>query len=296
MKILIGIIIPIVWFSAQVSFAESPKKTLERGTLEFDHKNFGNAVKILRPLIYPVIQLTSEDDIVKAHEILALSHFYIGKQKEAKDEFVLLLYLHPGHKLDPFLVPPAAVSFFQQIKNDPELKAKLEKIERERKEKEARLAKQNDKKNKKPAGYKLYFERTEVFNSRLIAFLPFGLGQFQNNQSEKGIAFAVVEGAALITNISSYWALIGLANEDGRYSDEDITLARGLRVTQYVSLAILAASFIYGVIDANIYFEPSTLGPYKQIRQEEVVPGANKPTITPTAIPSGAGLSFSMQF
>ncbi len=90
--------------------------------------------------------------------------------------------------------------------------------------------------------------------------------------------------------------MVALANDNGKYSESDADLARALRVTQYVSLGVFAATWIYGAIDANIYFEPVITGPYKQFKEEKQVLGQYLPALLPLAFPDGAGLSFQARF
>jgi len=81
--------------------ADSVSERLDRGASEFAYKNFENAAGIIEKLLYPTLQLTAEEDIVKAREMLGLCYFYLGQEDKARKEFTALLYLRPGHRLDP---------------------------------------------------------------------------------------------------------------------------------------------------------------------------------------------------
>jgi len=282
----------LVLLLCRTAGADSISERLNRGASEFAYKNFANAAGILEKLLYPNLQLTAEEDIVTAREMLGLCYFYIGREQQARKEFTALLYLRPGHRLDPFLIPPPAVAFFDRIRNEPRMKARLEKIEKER---QAAL----EKKNKKPPRTlvrRIFFERDRLRRSRLIAFLPFGLGQFQNGDSIKGILLATGGGLSLTANIVCYSLLVALANDNGNYAREDLDLARGLKIGQYVSLGIFAAGWIYGAIDANIYFKPLTDPPYRKAREEEQVTGDETSSLLPVGMPGGAGFSFQTRF
>jgi len=252
----------LVLLLCRAAGADSISERLNRGASEFAYKNFANAAGILEKLLYPTLQLTAEEDIVTAREMLGLCYFYMGREQEARKEFTALLYLRPGHRLDPFLIPPPAVTFFDRIRNEP----------------------------------RIFFERDRLRRSRLIAFLPFGLGQFQNGDSLKGILLATGGGLSLTANIVCYSLLVALANDNGNYAREDLDLARGLRIGQYVSLGIFAAGWIYGAIDANIYFKPLTDPPYRKAREEEQVMGDKTSSLLPVGMPGGAGFSFQTRF
>jgi tetratricopeptide (TPR) repeat protein len=273
--------------------ADSIAERFASGKLEFDHKNFGNAINLLRPLLFPVVQLTRTDDIVAAREMLGLAYFYVGQEQEAQEEFKLLLYLRPRHRLDPFLVPPQAVRFFDQIWSDPAMAEKIEKIEKERLERE-RLEAEKQKQQAKTLVRRQYLKETDIERFRIIAFLPFGLGQFQNGHTVKGILLASGGGLSLAANIVCYSLLVALANDNGKYSPAEVPVAKALRITQYVTAGVFAATWIYGVIDANIYFEPVTHGPALPVREEteEIQPT----TLAPTALPGGAGMIWTGRF
>jgi len=298
-----GLALLVILAFATTAWADTVFKRFDRGKAEFEHKNFGNAIKILKELLYPAVQLTKEDDIVKAREMLGLSYFYTGEEARAKEEFTQLLYLRPRYRLDPFLVPPPAVAFFDQIWNDPAMKEKLEKIEKERKEKERLEAEKKKEKPPRTVVRRIYMQSREEHHSRFLTFLPFGLGQFQNGHSTKGILLASGGGLALVTNITCFGLFYGLRKkgldeESGRltYYHKDTKLAEALEITGYVSFGVFIATWLYGVIDASIYFEPVVKTPYVETKEEKEELGGEPTSLLPTVFPGGAGLTFSTRF
>jgi hypothetical protein len=289
---------------ATTAWAETVFERFDRGKAEFDHKNFGNAIEILKELLYPAVQLTKEADIVRAREILGLSYFYVGEEAKAREEFTQLLYLRPRHRLDPFLVPPPAVAFFDRIWNDPVMKEKLEKIEKERQDKERLRAEKEKAKEKPPKTVvrRIYMQSREEHHSRLLTLLPFGVGQFQNGHTTKGILLASGGGLALVANVTCFGLLSGLRkktqDERGRtkYYYEDEELADALTITTYVSFGVFMATWLYGVIDASIYFEPVVKTPYVKTKEEREDLGGESTSLLPALFPGGAGLTFSARF
>jgi hypothetical protein len=281
-----------------IARADSVPERFDRGTAEFEHKNFGNVIQILKDLLYPAVQLTNEDDIVAAHEMLGLSYFYVGEKEKASEEFTLLLYLRPRHRLDPFLVPPPAVAFFDRIWNDPVMKEKLEKIEKERKEKERLDTEKKKEKPPRTVVRRIYMQSQEEHHSRFLTFLPFGIGQFQNGQTTKGILLASGGGLALVTNVTCLGLLYGLRKQDvnGNRYYEDVPLAEALEIVTYVSFGVFLATWAYGVIDASIYFEPVVTTPYVKTKEEKEELDPEPTSLLPTVFPGGAGLTFSARF
>jgi hypothetical protein len=297
-----GLALLLILAFAATAGADTVFERFDRGKAEFEHKNFGNAINILKGLLYPAVQLTKEDDIVKAREMLGLAYFYTGEEAKAKEEFTQLLYLRPRHRLDPFLVPPPAVAFFDQIWNDPAMKEKLEKIEKERKEKERIEAEKKKEKPPKTVVRRVYMQSREEHHSRFLTFLPFGIGQFQNGHTTKGILLASGGGLALVTNVTCFGLLYGLrktwVDERGksRYYYEDKELANALTITGYVSFGVIMATWLYGVIDATVYFEPVVNTPYVKTKEEQEELDGEPTSLLPTVFPGGAGLTFSTRF
>jgi hypothetical protein len=281
-----------------VARADSIPERFDRGRAEFEHKNFGNAIEILKDLLYPAVQLAREDDIVAAREMLGLSYFFVGEKEKAQEEFTLLLYLRPRHRLDPFLVPPPAVAFFDRIWNDPVMKEKLEKIEKERREKERLEAEKEKEKPPKTVVRRIYMQSREEHHSRLLTLLPFGIGQFQNGHTTKGILLASGGGLALVTNITCLGLIWGLRKKDvdGHRYYEDVQLAEAVEITGYVSFGVFLATWIYGVIDASIHFEPVVKTPYTRTKEETKELDGESTSLLPAVFPGGAGLSFSARF
>jgi hypothetical protein len=231
--------------------------------------------------------------------MLGLAYFYTGEESKAKEEFTQLLYVRPRHRLDPFLVPPPAVAFYDQIWNDPAMKEKLEKIEKERKEKERIEAEKKKEKPPKTVVRRLYLQSQEKHYSRFLTFVPFGVGQFQNGHNVKGILLASGGGLALITNVTCYALRYSLRKQDpisGQYGYEDPDLAEALQITQFVSLGVFLATWVYGVIDASIYFEPVVTTPYVKTKEERQELDGEPTSLLPTAFPGGVGLTFSTRF
>lgn len=277
--------------------ADSATERFAAGKLQFEYKNFDKAIELLSGLLYPEMQLTSEDDIVSAREMLGLAYFYTGKEGKAEEEFTALLYLRPKHRLDPFLVPPPAVQFYDSIWKAPAMKAKLEQIERER---QAALEAERRKAQEASKVRRIYLERTVTEKSFVFVLLPFGLGQFQNGDTELGIAMASVQGLALLTNMGSWTLRWALQEKGGGYKDPSI--AEGLEVAQYASLGVFAAMYIWGVADAWYSYEPTIVEPFQRVREEVEDPkpiesdsGAST-SLAPAAYPGGAGLQFEMRF
>ena len=109
-------------------------------------------------------------------------------------------------------------------------------------------------------------------NSRLIALLPFGVGQFQNRKTALGWFFLLTEEAALLTTVGlfvPYRYNVDQANAvwndptplSLRYRtelyDQYAAVAQNLRTADLITLGALGVLAIVGIVQAEIDFKPS---------------------------------------
>ena len=234
---------------------EDPLQTLSRARNSLRYGKYGDAIDDLLELLYP-LRLDRREDAIEAREMLGVCYFYVGDKDNARSEFVELLKIAPSHRLDPLVHPPPLVEFFDAIRN--EIDEELARIRKERlaAEQERKRKEQEAKARGKTKVEKIYFDRHSKRNSLALCFVPFGVGQFQNGENGKGAAFLAGELTLLGLNIATYHAAVGLQDGAGKTPQEDEQLARGLVITQMVSLGALVALAVYGVVDAYLNFTP----------------------------------------
>ena len=158
-------------------------------------------------------------DAVDAYRMLGISEFKLGDRAGARTAFVSLLSLDPDHTLDPFLVEPKVVEFFDQVKKEHEpALAPLRERKRALDEQQrlADAAKQrllrDEQARSGPAGKVIRVQqRIYLFN-----WMPFGAGQFQNGQVGKGAAIAAAEGVLAAVNLASILIHNQIAENPGR--------------------------------------------------------------------------------
>ena len=247
----------------------TPSEDLRRGRNAFDRGEYGRAIEILRPLLYPDIRLESESQIVQAHRMLGVAELFRGNNDAASQEFRKLLQLRPDYRFDPLLDPPQVVDFFNGVLRSHERElAELEAKQQELARAHQREREQCEKLRAGPA----VVERRINRHSFAVNFVPFGAGQFQNSQRTKGWVFfgvetglATISLAAFSTNLMVY----GLNPKRGcRYDTgatpcppdlidrTDENRSRWLMRTQVVSGAAFFAAVIWGILDALYYYRP----------------------------------------
>ncbi len=222
----------------------------------------------------------SEDEAAEAWKLLGMAEWHLGDQDQARAAFVNLLSVEPDFELDPFLVPPPIVEFFDRVKKDHE--ASLEPL-RERKRalhEQQRLAEEAKRKLLQEEARSGPVTKLIRVQERLYLFnwMPLGAGQFQNGQRAKGTAIAAGEVVAGLVNIGSIVFHSQLAQDRGRlctsgqpgcsrppYTDSDRVLLGRIDAVKYVSAALFWSLYAYGVYDAHKHFVP--------IVETEISPG-----------------------
>lgn len=271
--------------------AAAPTDQLQRAKDLFEYGEYDQARRLAEDLLSKNV-LATDEALIDANRIVALAYLYgerADRLEKAQQYFLQLLSVEPDYRLDPFFTPPAALEFFERVRQENE--ERLSPIREQR-----RLAKQA--RAAEEAARRRFLEqrarevdlqappetRYVQKNHMALIFLPFGVGQFQNGDRAAGVAIASIQLAAGLTSLGSYLTVEGLKNERGRYAQAELRTARAFNTTKWVSAGLFYATWVYGVLDAWRGYEP-----------ERVIDG---PSITPQVAPleDGASLGISLRF
>jgi hypothetical protein len=239
--------------AAKASPSLDPHNAFVEGRLAYERGDYADAVATLGPLVYPTIELDSEDAVVETHRLLALSYYFMKREPEAEQEVAALLTLRPSYELDPVVDPPAAVRFFHSIRLRQEDRLReirqrqLEEEERKRREQERRAEEAHAK------AERVYVERTVEHHSRWVALVPLGVGQFYNHHKLAGALFLGSQ-ALMAVSWSAFTLAIYLKYPNGTVPQGEIDEARTLQGLQIGSGAAFWALVVAGIIDAQVRF------------------------------------------
>lgn len=242
-----------------------PKADYHNGRNAYLYGDFKATIKLLDPLVRAdPIKLVDRDKITKALEMLGLSRYYLGEEEEAKLVFERLIFHDLEHSLNPITAPPDAVALYDALKG--ELAAEIERRRIALEEK--RRAEQELTQTVVKIDYRK--------NSRVLAAMPFGIGQFQNDDDLWGGLFLGSELIAIALSVSFFLAAEDLRNAEGLYERADIAQARNFQTAQLVSGGVAVALMIGGAVHALATFQDR-----KQV-DREVIP--------PKISPAGSGV------
>lgn len=247
----------------------------QRAVEAYETHDYAEAVALFEALVGdPVPRLQTPALVLESRKYLAASYLFTNQPVAADEQFERLLEQDPGYQLDPLGFPAEVERAFvlvrDRLRNQraaaeaaharAEARARLETTERlllesQRNEELLRLAET---------------VRVERVNSRWLAMLPFGVGQFQNGHTELGYILAVSQGLLTATVATTWFAHVLLKREHDRIEAQGEVLAPNeieranfqvelARTANRVSFVLLMAVMVVGVVDAQWRFRPTVV-------------------------------------
>jgi hypothetical protein len=235
----------------------------ESARRNYDKQNYAKAARGLESLVGGAVPRAMNPVVrLESRKYLGATYLFQGKKGAAREQFRSLLEEDPDYDLDPVAFPEAVVQTFQEIKKEvsAELarKAALEaaRRQRERSNEVEELIRQQQRIQmlEELAGT----ETVEKVNSRWIAALPFGIGQFQNEDRKLGIMFAVTESAFLVASIATFIGHNSLRDENPTPDEIEraTRVEKALRIGNWVSVGAFLSFAVAGIIEAEVRFKP----------------------------------------
>jgi len=211
----------------------------------FRQQHYRDTVTIVNALLYPKPMLESVEKVHRAREILGASYWQLQNFAKAEREWQFLLIARPGFQLDAFFYPKAMRDFFQNL--------------RQTLIQQGIIGKATEVPKSKPAPRVLQITQVIERRSRATAFIPFGVGQFDNGREAWGWFFLSSETAALATSLGTSFAyqFLPTAGSPFTFSNNMKGTAKALYWTSLISGAVFAGLATWGIIDANISHQPT---------------------------------------
>lgn len=288
MRLGLALIALLIALPARAAPSVAPSAALVQSRLQYQRHEYKEAEETLKQI---VDQLPTEEGVVEAHRLLALSYFFQKKVPEARQEVIAILALKPDFKLDPALEQPVAVSFFENIRKEQEERLReiklrqVEEAEQARKDDERRRAAEHAR------AQRVFVEKRVEKHSRLIALLPFGIGQVQNGERGKAALFGTTEAVFGALSLAS-WIAVQEKFPNAKFDPADKGLAETLLGLQLASGVAFWAMVVAGIIDAEVRFKPEV------VRYKELPEGKRKATfnLAPFVSPGLYGLGVNGAF
>lgn len=239
-------------------------------------------------------RLTNPELIVAARAQYALALFgEKGRTPEVYAQAEAILRAQPTYQPNTSLFPQDLVDVFVVVRG----RLAEENVEAARKKADAaqRQKEQEDARKKADAEYVAALEKQAaeetvlVERSRLYAFVPFGVGQYQNGDNGLAVGFAAFEAIAGITSLVTYLYEQDLVTQraanPARFDNDaaDAQIA-GWALANRIATGVLIGSAVIGIVEANVSYEDAE----PQTRQRPL-PKRKAASVTPVLAPSDGG-------
>ena len=190
---------------------------LVRAEAAYSYGDMDQVVDAARPVAEGTLPSTVAQR-ARALRFLGIGLFLTNRALGAENAFAELLRLDPIARLDPTTARPEVVAFFENIRHQ-------------------------------------HVARERASHPFIWNLLP-PVGQFQNGDTVKGWIVGGVEFAAIATIVTGRlisYSWLGphhVYGPDGSHNNDE----RNLRIVEWVSVGVLGASYLYGVIDGIVHY------------------------------------------
>jgi hypothetical protein len=249
--------------SFAVPVAADELSDFEAARRNYDRQSYAKAARGFESLVGGAVPRAQNPVVrLESRKYLGATYLFLEREDDAREQFRLLLEEDPEYDIDPVAFPEAVVTTFQEVQVQVEEERATQdaldaaRLQRERAgELEELIAQQQRMEALEELAST---EVVEKRNSRWIAALPFGVGQFQNENKRLGIMFAVTESAFLAASIATFVGHNSLRDEDPSPDQLDRArrVERALRIGNWVSVGALLSFYIAGVVEAEVRFRP----------------------------------------
>ncbi|MBI5532764.1 MAG: hypothetical protein HY898_08630 [Deltaproteobacteria bacterium] len=275
----------------------------EKARNDYDAGRYSQAGDRFREMLDPDKGSALNDPVLleQARIYYASCMIALGNLAEADAQIRAALLTNPAARPDPVVFPRAVVDRFVDVRTKirAELNAKAEEDAKKKREEEEKLrrAREAEKARIRELEKLARQEVHVVHNSRWIASIPFGVGQFQNGQTAGGWLFLTTEAALGATTIIT--ATIKSSLESQGNSDLVNTAALNSKTRELATInqyffAGFAAVAAGGILHAHLTFVPE----FRVVRERPLPPPPVSTVVTPSigVLPRGGFLGLQGTF
>lgn len=278
------------------------EEVLSRLTILLDPSNPACATVEGAPTSPQTCHLADAVLIERSREMQVVALAALKRPTESDAVIEKMLRQNPAYSPDPGSLPPAVAERVRDIKS--RMQKELEDIARKNADDQRKVLlltqKAAEEERKWQTEITRLASRETIIEkrSRILAFVPFGVGQFQNGDTALGVLFAasqtVAGGLAVSFGVAhSFYASIDLnsvgPNGKGVEVKDVANLTRTFAIGNQIAFSTWAALAVVGVIQANVAFVPEV-----RTTRTRPVPKRPDPPVLPTVSVSGTGVSVGL--
>ncbi|MDB4929707.1 MAG: hypothetical protein JWM10_2191 [Myxococcaceae bacterium] len=261
----------------------------------FINGEYPRASRELQDLVNRIDAVQSSTVRTAARKYLAASLFAERREADARAVIANLLRDEPRTRLEPGQFEVSFARLFESVLRsiEPELDALLfQRAQQRRNDENAR-----DARRALTLDLLGHESRVELV-PRSLAFLPFGVGQFNNQQNGLGAVFLSLESAFLIGSVVAFGidrSAQSLTRPQGTWDigteDDRANLAGAMRVLNWGMLGAFVVTAAVGIWRANADYVPQRI----VSRVPRLIPPALQ-GLQISGLPGGAGASLRFTF
>lgn len=231
---------------------KSPELALTLAESAFEYRDFTKVIEFLDPWVHPP-QILDPEKLQRARELLGISHHLQGRPERAREEFEQVLLSDPDRALDAFVVPPAVIATFEEVREA--MRGLLEQRRRAIAEAAESRA------------------RPELGGAHPLSILaPFGLSHFLVlDRPAWGSLWLITQVLGLGANVGGYWAARAIMDPDGVVEPPNEASYRAATGLQYVGLGLFLASWAVSAIQGQVLLDE------EKARLAEPTPSSSEP-------------------
>lgn len=225
---------------------------LENALKQAKSKNYETAIQKTKPLL-DNLKLDTVGEIITAHKVLGVSYCELGDQTKAKEHFKALVAFSPQESIQDLVVSNPCKNLYMGIQekeamaslgvSTPELKKNTQPV----------VVETLDIPELTSRSSLDSLEKENPMNADLWKrFIPFGVGQFANQEPQKGYTFLATEALAVVSGATAFTLFQVGKNDDGTFSNPG--RASLYRTMYWSSLGVGSVALVWGIVDAVVKF------------------------------------------
>lgn len=273
---------------------------VEKARAAYLARNYAEAEERLRALVDPRTGLKELSLLSQARMYLGAVLIAQAKQDEAAQTFENLILGDSSFEPDPLSFPANVINTFFDVREKLQVKIRQNALNQARIEAQRRAVAEEERRQQEAwlarVKQMAQEEKITVRNNRLVAFLPFGAGQFQNGEPVLGWTFLISEAACVIgtgITIPMYTYARGRAQDEARAGDLNRTAALyqdradNIRTVNLSFAGAFAAIAITGIVQANLSYVPERV----ETKKRDLPPLGAGLTVKPVFSPLFVGVT-----
>lgn len=274
--------------------AEAQAREFQAARDAYETGDYAHVVELLEPLVAGDVPVIRDRILLReSRKYLGAAYVLTGHEEDAATLFRELLRAEGDdferYRLDPAAFPSAVHAVFDRERAE---------LVRQRREEEAELEATRQRRAQQRRDAMLTLVQlaqepeVQIHNDPLLAWVPFGAGQFQNGDDGLALFFAISEGLTLLGNVglAALWLPLYTQYEASlRFEAPEVSesLLLGVEATNIVLGAVFVVLALAGIIEAHVNFVPS-----RSRRQQRTLPPDVLQQLELVSTPDGFGLRF----